>query len=763
MSAVLPTDKTLVNRAGVNHSASADMSTVQDTDLLLVNRAGVDYKCTFADWKNSQVKPPNSGAVTLADVAGGDRFTSVAFPVSATMTEDGVPTSTKKLKAYVEGTLKSSAQTSAITSIAPQAPTYQISRSLRFNGIASLTRTSYAGTGTIALWYKSDQPNTAQTIMAGLPQVTPGNNDWNFLLTTGVTPAAIGSGFKGYLADVQFVDAQTLADGDFRNPDGTPKAYAGTYGTNGFHLPFSDNSTAAALGTDTSGNGNNWMPNNFSVSNTSTDYSTGLVAYNSAAGIRTVVNPEYIFDGIEGNYAQGDFVTLPGQFDYILCNFSPALTGVTSVRIKAWDGDNSGTRPMTATVNGQSTGVTGGNGGGVRWYDLTPFLGGTTLSQVKLQAGAIGGAKEWRSNLHAIEVNGVVLQDPQSGSDSLVDSPTNYGTDTGAGGEVRGNYATLNPLLSLYSTPPKLMNGNLDYISSRGIGTTATMGMSSGKWYCEVSITSSENMVGIYRGQSAPGVHNFLGAQAEGYSYYSDSGHKYNGNSHSAYGASYTSGDVIGIAFDAVNGTLGFYKNGVSQGTAFSGLTSGPYFFAFGNAISTGSFNFGQRPFAYTAPSGFMPLVELPDMVLTLADNTSLASFAPNDAVTEVGNSDDGTGTVKSVNAAGNTLTLSGLPIGWDVGSAVKGPPKPAANVRLYCKLNAAGAVSDLQSADPGFTAWTPAGTGPYTGRVTFPAKLPTGHAPDVDLPEGTALTVEVQATNTSGTDTSRSNTVTPI
>ena len=34
-----------------------------------------------------------------------------------------------------------------------------------------------------------------------------------------------------------------------------------TYGTNGFHLPFSDNSTAAALGTDTSGNGNDWTVN----------------------------------------------------------------------------------------------------------------------------------------------------------------------------------------------------------------------------------------------------------------------------------------------------------------------------------------------------------------------------------------------------------------------------------------------------------------------------------------------------------------------
>ena len=130
MSAVLPTDKTLVNRAGVDHSSPADMSTVQDTDLLLINRAGVDYKCTFLDWKNSQSKPPNVGAVTLADVAGGDRFTGVAFPVSATMTEDGVPTSTKKLKAYVEGALKITPISDVITNVAGNVLTFATDKDL---------------------------------------------------------------------------------------------------------------------------------------------------------------------------------------------------------------------------------------------------------------------------------------------------------------------------------------------------------------------------------------------------------------------------------------------------------------------------------------------------------------------------------------------------------------------------------------------------------------------------------------------------------
>jgi hypothetical protein len=124
-------------------------------------------------------------------------------------------------------------------------------------------------------------------------------------------------------------------------------------------------------------------------------------------------------------------------------------------------------------------------------------------------------------------------------------------------------------------------------------------------------------------------------------------------------------------------------------------------------------------------------------------------------------------GTVGSIDLAAKTMTLATSQGTWgpvNAGKYAMGFTRtsPAANVKLYCKLDAAGAVSDLQSADPGFTAWTPAGTGPYTGNVTFPATLPSGAAPDTDLPAGTTITVEVQATNTAGTDSATSNTVTP-
>ena len=79
--------------------------------------------------------------------------------------------------------------------------------------------------------------------------------------------------FDGYLAEIHFIDGTALDASSFGETDADtgqwiPKKYGGGgYGTNGFYLDFSDNSgtTATTLGKDSSGQGNNWTPNNFSV------------------------------------------------------------------------------------------------------------------------------------------------------------------------------------------------------------------------------------------------------------------------------------------------------------------------------------------------------------------------------------------------------------------------------------------------------------------------------------------------------------------
>jgi len=210
----------------------------------------------------------------------------------------------------------------------------------------------------------------------------------------------------------------------------------------------------------------------------------------------------------------------------------------------------------------------------------------------------------------------------QSGIDSLVDTPSNAATpsDTGVGNEVVGNYATLNPLDPTTAT---LSNGNLDCnLGNAATHVRGTFQISSGKRYWEITPTSlsGDMLIGICLPTQ---VFNGDLNTSVAFTYYND-GRKFSNGSGSSYGASYTVNDVIGVAFDADAGTLTYYKNGVSQGTAFTGLTA-EYFPAVsdGSSGAASSFviNFGQRAFAYPL-SGYKSLNTASLPTPTIADGS---------------------------------------------------------------------------------------------------------------------------------------------
>jgi len=104
--------------------------------------------------------------------------------------------------------------------------------------------------------------------------------------------------FDGYLAEVNFIDGQALTPSSFGQTDAitgvwTPKKYTGTYGTNGFYLPFTDTTSATTLAYDKSGNGNNWTPNNISTTAGATyDSMTDVPTLTSASAANYAVwNP----------------------------------------------------------------------------------------------------------------------------------------------------------------------------------------------------------------------------------------------------------------------------------------------------------------------------------------------------------------------------------------------------------------------------------------------------------------------------------------
>jgi hypothetical protein len=175
-------------------------------------------------------------------------------------------------------------------------------------------------------------------------------------------------------------------------------------------------------------------------------------------------------------------------------------------------------------------------------------------------------------------------------NDTVADSPTD-------------NFATWNPLNK--GSAITLKDGNLSFTqTSTWNGVTGTVGVSSGQWYFEYTYGGGTGgVVGVakptYNPSTEPGIADTA------WRYRADDGTKRNGGgSSSAYGATWTNGDVIGVAYDLDVGEIEFYKNGVSQGVAFTNLAgetvvpvAGTY-----NSTNASYVNFGQQPFVYGPP-----------------------------------------------------------------------------------------------------------------------------------------------------------------
>ena len=240
-----------------------------------------------------------------------------------------------------------------------------------------------------------------------------------------------------------------------------------------------------------------------------------------------------------------------------------------------------------------------------------------------------GKGNNWTQN----NFNGT-FNDP----DILKDSPSGAifgGRKTGITTTSSGpsNYATFNNLrYSGYTTSDRVFtDGNLRMLG-RGDGVS-NFGVTTGKFYAEVfveRIKSGEEGQGYIGVIAEPGTYSERGWPTSKIAALRDSG---GGGSNNFYGdgkgtttTTWTEGDTISVAFDADAAKVWIAKNGsyINSGNpatgatpSFSGLTfKDYYFFVSDNKPSSSQttdgnryqINFGQKPFKYAPPQGYLPL-----------------------------------------------------------------------------------------------------------------------------------------------------------
>ena len=325
-----------------------------------------------------------------------------------------------------------------------------------------------------------------------------------------------------------------------------------------------------------------------------------------------------------------------------------SITGLSITRAGGGGGGGGATTSYSGGAGGSGGGGTGGYGiAGTNGVANTGSGGGGGgyFSDGSNRIGGAGGSgiviitppsKDFGFGADSSGNGNNFIENNFNKSDQMLDSPTN-------------NFATMNPLDKVLS--PTLSEGNLKSSHGNDVESRATMYVSSGKWYWENCVTGgSYGMLGITKLGSTVINYHAVG----GVAYYQNNGNKYvldDGSAGLSYGASYTTGDIIGIAYNADDNEITFYKNNVSQGTITS-IPDNTYAPSVSSATSyTGVINFGQDSsfagnktaqgnqdgndigdFYYTPPTGFLALCtsNLPDVAVIPSEHFNTVLYTGN-------------------------------------------------------------------------------------------------------------------------------------
>ena len=211
---------------------------------------------------------------------------------------------------------------------------------------------------------------------------------------------------------------------------------------------------------------------------------------------------------------------------------------------------------------------------------------GTNGFHLKFEnSGALGTDSSGNSNTFTVGGNGR----------QALDTPSNV-------------YATLNPLVPTNTFSGNFSNGNTSVLGksdAKGV-VWSTLGASTGKYYFEAKIASSDDIaIGITN--DAIGL-NTWSPSTGNYVFYANNGAIYRPSGQTASGTTFTTNDIIGVAWNATASEVTFYKNGSAIASAYGVEgTQGTMFIAVSDTstspTATVNFNFGNGYFGTTAIS----------------------------------------------------------------------------------------------------------------------------------------------------------------
>ena len=199
------------------------------------------------------------------------------------------------------------------------------------------------------------------------------------------------------------------------------------------------------------------------------------------------------------------------------------------------------------------------------------------------------------------------------------------------------NFATMNPLDNFYAAHP-FAEGNTKVSTSTSTTSfsTATIGLSTGKWYFEGTVRAvmGEEGIGVSPIVSTADD-DYPGKATDSVSYKGNNGNVRKSNSNAAYGNAYVNNNVIGVLLNLDDNEIKFSLNGTVQNsgtavalTAAASTPNGVYFPMVGDgstdSVGVWEVNFGAGSFTalssavadgngfgafeYAPPSGFLAI-----------------------------------------------------------------------------------------------------------------------------------------------------------